>query len=62
MEHAVECGCREMPPSIVIAISRRVAERWTESVDEPKPPRQTEIPRDAQRDGRPPHMNPSCPG
>jgi hypothetical protein len=37
-------------------------ERWPQPVDEPEPERQTEIPADAQHDGRPPHMNPSKPG
>ena len=37
-------------------------ERWPEPVDDPKPPRQTEIPPDAQHNGRPSHMNPSRPG
>lgn len=37
-------------------------ERWPAPADEPKPPRQTEIPPDAQHDGRPPHMNPTRPG
>lgn len=62
IEHASECGCRKIPPSIATAIDRRTAERWPEPVDDPQPPRQTEIPRDAQHDGRPPHMNPSRPG
>lgn len=37
-------------------------QKWPEPVDDPKPPRQTEIPPDAQHNGRPPHMNPSRPG
>ena len=61
IEHARECGCREIPPSIAAAIDRR-GQRWPEPVDEPKSPRQTAIPRDAQHSGRPPHMNPSRPG
>jgi hypothetical protein len=62
IEHAQQCGCREIPPSIAAVIDRRGARRWPEPVDEPKPPRQTAIPRDSQHSGRPPHMNPSRPG
>jgi len=36
--------------------------KWPEPQDDPKPPRDTEIPRDQQHNGRPPHMNPSRPG
>lgn len=58
--HTQECGCREVPPTIAAAIERR--RTWPQPVDDPKPPRQTSIPPDAQHAGRPPHMNPSRPG
>ena len=54
-------GVHERDPDKPIELAGN-EQKWPEPVDDPKPPRQTEIPPDAQHNGRPPHMNPSRPG